>query len=126
MVLYFIAKIIMTPALSCYFRKASFIGSERIPANGPVVVIANHAASFLDAIVMGVMLKRSIHFYARGDIFKKKWVRYVLDKLHMIPIFSADLAKNDLHRNAGSFDKGAEVLRNGGLLLIFPEGLSRL
>ena len=126
MVLYFIAKIIMTPALSCYFRKASFIGSERIPEKGPVVVIANHAASFLDAIVMGVMLKRSIHFYARGDIFKKKWVRFVLGKLHMIPIFSADLAKNDMHRNARSFDKGAEVLKNGGLLLIFPEGLSRL
>jgi hypothetical protein len=73
-----------------------------------------------------VMLKRSIHFYARGDIFKKKWVRYVLGKLHMIPIFSADLARNDLHRNAGSFDTGAEVLKQGGLLLIFPEGLSRL
>jgi 1-acyl-sn-glycerol-3-phosphate acyltransferase len=126
MVLYFIAKIIMTPALSCYFRKATFLGENRIPAKGPVVVISNHAASFLDAIVMGVMLKRSIHFYARGDIFKKRWVRYVLGKLHMIPIFSADLAKNDLHRNARSFDKGAEVLKHGGLLLIFPEGLSRL
>ncbi|HLO82215.1 MAG TPA: 1-acyl-sn-glycerol-3-phosphate acyltransferase [Chitinophagaceae bacterium] len=116
----------MTPALSCYFRKSSFLGANRIPAKGPVVVISNHAASFLDAIVMGVMLKRSIHFYARGDIFKKPWVRYVLGQLHMIPIFSADLAKNDLHRNARSFDKGAEVLKNGGLLLIFPEGLSRL
>jgi 1-acyl-sn-glycerol-3-phosphate acyltransferase len=126
MVLYFIAKIIMTPALSCYFRKATFLGENRIPAKGPVVVISNHGASFLDAIVMGVMLKRSIHFYARGDIFKKPWVRYVLGQLHMIPIFSADLAKNDLHRNARSFDKGAEVLKNGGLLLIFPEGLSRL
>jgi 1-acyl-sn-glycerol-3-phosphate acyltransferase len=126
MVLYFIAKIIMTPALSCYFRKVSFLGANRIPAKGPVVVISNHAASFLDAIVMGVMLKRSIHFYARGDIFKKPWVRYVLGQLHMIPIFSADLAKNDLHRNARSFDKGAEVLQNDGLLLIFPEGLSRL
>jgi 1-acyl-sn-glycerol-3-phosphate acyltransferase len=117
---------IMTPALACYFRKSSFLYSERIPAKGPVVVISNHAASFLDAVVMGVMLKRSIHFYARGDIFKKPWVRRVLGSLHMIPIYSADLARGDLHRNAGSFDAGSEVLKKGGLLLIFPEGLSRL
>jgi 1-acyl-sn-glycerol-3-phosphate acyltransferase len=116
----------MTPALACYFRKSSFLNAEKIPSKGPVVVIANHAASFLDAILMGVMLKRSIHFYARGDIFKKPLVRKILASLHMIPIYSADLARGDLHRNAGSFDEGCEVLKNGGLLLIFPEGLSRL
>lgn len=117
---------IMTPALACYFRKSSFLFADRIPAKGPVVVISNHAASFLDAVLMGVMLKRSIHFYARGDIFRKSWVRKILASLHMIPIYSADLARGDMHRNAGSFDDGAEVLRKGGLLLIFPEGLSRM
>lgn len=116
----------MTPTLACYFRRSYFLGADSIPARGPMVVIASHAASFLDAILMGVMLKRPIHFYARGDIFSKAWARWILTRLHMIPIYSADLAKNDMHRNAHSFDKGAEILCNGGALLIFPEGLSRL
>jgi 1-acyl-sn-glycerol-3-phosphate acyltransferase len=125
-VLYYLAKLIMTPTLACYFRRSDFLDADRIPSKGPLVVIASHAASFLDAILMGVMMKRPIHFYVRGDIFRKAWVRWVFSKLHMIPIYSADLAKNDMHRNAQSFDQGAEILRKGGALLIFPEGLSRL
>jgi 1-acyl-sn-glycerol-3-phosphate acyltransferase len=124
--LYYLAKIIMGPALACYFRRSWYLGKDLIPAQGAVVVISNHAASFLDAMLMGVMLDRPIHFYVRGDIYKKKWVRFVLGQLHMIPLYSADLSKNQMHKNASSFSKGEEVLRNGGLLLIFPEGLSRL
>ncbi len=116
----------MGPALACYFRKSWYLGKDRLPATGPVVVIANHAASFLDAMLMGVMLSRPIYFFARGDIFSKKWVRVVLKRLHMIPLFSADLAKDQLHRNANSFGQGEEILKDNGLLLIFPEGLSRL
>jgi 1-acyl-sn-glycerol-3-phosphate acyltransferase len=116
----------MGPALACYFRRSYFLGREKIPKNGPLVVISNHAASFLDAMLMGVMLDRPIHYYARGDIFQKKWARYIFGQLHMIPLFSADLAKDQLHRNADSFTKGEEVLKKGGLLLIFPEGVSRL
>lgn len=116
----------MGPALACYFRRSYFLGKEKIPKYGPVVVISNHAASFLDAMLMGVMLDRPIHYYARGDIFQKKWARSIFAQLHMIPLYSADLAKDQLHRNAGSFTKGEEVLKNGGLLLIFPEGVSRL
>jgi 1-acyl-sn-glycerol-3-phosphate acyltransferase len=126
LLLYYLAKLIMGPALACYFRKSWYLGKDRLPASGPVVVISNHAASFLDAMLMGVMLNRPIHFFARGDIFKNKWARNVFRRLHMVPLFSADLAKDQLHRNADSFSKGEEVLKENGLLLIFPEGLSRM
>jgi len=124
--LYYVAKIIMGPALACYFRRSWHFGADRIPRKGPVVVISNHSASFLDAMLMGVMLRRPIHYYVRGDIFQKRWVRAVFSSLHMMPLFSADLAREQLHRNAESFNRGEEVLRRGGLLLIFPEGLSRM
>lgn len=116
----------MGPALACYFRRSWYLGKDRLPATGPVVVISNHAASFLDAMLMGVMLNRPIHYFARGDIFRNKWARRIFSRLHMIPLFSADLAKDQLHRNADSFSKGEEVLKKNGLLLIFPEGLSRM
>lgn len=116
----------MTPALAWYFRRRFFLGKERIPANGPMVVIGTHSGSFLDAIVMGVMMDRPIHFYVRGDIFRKKIVRWIFAQLHMIPVFSADLAKQDLFKNTESFDIGSDILCKGGVLLIFPEGLSRL
>lgn len=115
----------MTPALRWYFRKRFFLGKDRIPTTGPMLILANHSASFLDAILMGVMMDRPIHFYVRGDIFNKPLARWIFTQLHMIPVFSADLAKQDLFRNTESFDIGSNILCKGGVLLIFPEGLSR-
>jgi glycerol-3-phosphate O-acyltransferase/dihydroxyacetone phosphate acyltransferase len=116
----------MTPALWLYFRRSFFLDSEKIPANGPVIIISNHAASFLDAMIMGVKLRRPMHYYVRSDIFKSRFARFIFSKLHMIPIYSREKDKSEVHRNAGSFNIGEEVLRKGGVLLIFPEGTSRI
>lgn len=116
----------MRPALGCYFRKVWFLEKNSIPEDGPLLIVANHSASFLDAIVVGTYLDRPIHFYVRNDIFKLVFVRFFLKLLHMIPIYSKELGKGELHRNEESFKIGEEILSAGGALLIFPEGLSRL
>jgi 1-acyl-sn-glycerol-3-phosphate acyltransferase len=88
--LYYLAKFIMTPALWLYFRKSCFLWAEKIPSKGPVVVISNHAASFLDAMIMGVKLRRPMYYYVRSDIFKGRLTRFILHQLHMIPIYSSE------------------------------------
>lgn len=115
----------MTPALWLYFRRSFFLDAEKIPSKGPVIIISNHAASFLDAMIMGVKLHRPMYYYVRSDIFKSRLARFIFSKLHMIPIYSREKDKGELHRNAESFNIGEEVLRKGGVLLIFPEGTSR-
>src|SRR4249920_2865045 len=107
----------MTPAIWLYFRRSFFLNAERIPAHGPVIIISNHAASFLDAMIMGVKLRRPMYYYVRSDIFKSHMARFIFSKLHMIPIYSRDKDKGEVHRNADSFNIGEEVLRKGGVLL---------
>ena len=77
-------------------------------------------------MLIAVETDRPVHFYARGDIFHKRWAAAILAHLHMIPIFSPDHGKANMVRNRDSFDVGEQVLRKKGLLLIFPEGTSRL
>ncbi len=124
--LYYLAKCIMTPAIWLYFRRSFFLDAGKIPSHGPVIIISNHAASFLDAMIMGVKLRRPMHYYVRSDVFKSRVARYIFGKLHMIPIYSREKDKGEVHRNADSFNIGEEVLRKGGVLLIFPEGTSRI
>lgn len=116
----------MTPALWLYFRRSFFLDEEKIPSRGPVIIISNHAASFLDAMIMGVKLRRPMHYYVRSDVFKSRLARFIFNQLHMIPIYSREKGPGELHRNADSFNLGEEVLRKGGVLLIFPEGTSRI
>lgn len=109
-----------------YFRRIVFDGRDRIPDDQPVILIANHSASFLDAILLAVLMKRPLNFYARSDIFRKPWANRILRTFHMIPIYNIEHGRADLSRNEETFSEGEAILNDRGLLLIFPEGLSRV
>jgi 1-acyl-sn-glycerol-3-phosphate acyltransferase len=83
--LYSIAKVIMWMTLHLYFRRIVFQQRRSIPDGEPVILIANHAASFLDAMLLGVLMNRPVHFFARSDIFRKPLANRMLRKFRMIP-----------------------------------------
>jgi 1-acyl-sn-glycerol-3-phosphate acyltransferase len=124
--LYAFAKVIMWTTLHFFFRRIIFSGKNNIPDGEPVILIANHSASFLDAMLLAVLMKRPLHFYARSDIFRKEWANKILRSFHMIPIYNIEHGKADLQRNQETFAEGEQVLTDKGLLLIFPEGTSRV
>jgi glycerol-3-phosphate O-acyltransferase / dihydroxyacetone phosphate acyltransferase len=124
--LYGFAKMVMWTTLHFYFRRIIFSGRKTIPGDKPVILIANHSASFLDAMLLAVLMSRPLHFYARSDIFRKEWANRILRAFHMIPIYNVEHGKEDLKRNEETFAEGQHVLHNKGLLLIFPEGTSRV
>ena len=116
---------IMWVTFRIFFRKIDVLGAEKLQHGKPAILIANHPASFLDAMVLAVFLGRPIHFYVRGDIFAHPLVYSILTKLHMIPIFSREHGTGNLSKNKATFDRGRKLLSAGNLLLIFPEGFSR-
>jgi 1-acyl-sn-glycerol-3-phosphate acyltransferase len=123
--LYRFAWIMMWITFKIFFRRIDLVGLEKLKSGKPAIIIANHPASFLDAMVLAVFLKRSIHFYVRGDIFTHPLAYRVLTMLHMIPIFSREHGVRNLGKNKRTFDRGRKLLEEGKLLLIFPEGFSR-
>ncbi len=124
--LYRVAKIVMWVTLRIFFRKVRVEGSEKLDHKNPAILIANHTASFLDAMVLSVFLKRPLFYFVRGDIFKHPIALYIFTKLHMVPIFSSNDGRAELSKNKSTFDRGQDILKNDKLLLIFPEGYSRL
>ncbi|MGL6269457.1 MAG: 1-acyl-sn-glycerol-3-phosphate acyltransferase, partial [Chitinophagaceae bacterium] len=68
----------MWTTLHFYFRRIVFAGKKDIPDGKPAILIANHSASFLDAMLLAVLMKRPLYFYARSDIFKKDWANKIL------------------------------------------------
>lgn len=108
-----------------FYRRIDVLGTEKLQHQFPSILIANHPASFLDAMVLAVFLGRPIHFYVRGDIFAHPLVYKILTRLHMIPIFSREHGTGNLTKNQLTFDRGRKLLSAGNLLLIFPEGFSR-
>ena len=90
---------------------------------GPLLIIANHPNSFLDAIIIGAQYKKRVYFLARGDAFKKRHHRFLLGLLNMIPIYRQREGKQFLHLNEYAFKKSVEILKKGHAVLIFIEGV---
>jgi 1-acyl-sn-glycerol-3-phosphate acyltransferase len=124
--LYRFVKILMTTGLRFFYRHIHVTGLKNIPAKGPVIIIANHAASVMDAAVLGILLKRQIHFFARGDVFVNKPVRKILSWLHMMPVHNHDAGRHTLDANTGSFSEAQRILTNGGIIVFFPEATSHI
>jgi len=109
-----------------YFKEYMVMGRENIPPPGtPVFVIANHQNSVLDALVIVGMFKdyRQPVFLARGDVFKNNTVAKILRFWRVMPTYRLKDSggKSDLMKNLETFQIASNILKNGGVIGMFPE-----
>ena len=96
-------------------------GRERIPASGPVLIVANHV-SYFDWMYLWLACPRPLTFVLWSG-YKRHWVLRVLlsfvrNRAHYID--SRDIVKP--HSLTGSLEKIAMALAAGRAVLMFPEG----
>jgi glycerol-3-phosphate dehydrogenase (NAD(P)+) len=110
---YLIVRALFQPFFHIYFRMER-IGREHIPAEGPVIVAANHR-SFLDPFVIGTMARRPMYYVAKQELFKHRWQAWVLNALGAFPVRRGE-------GDEDSIQTAKAILARGDIVLIFPEG----
>jgi 1-acyl-sn-glycerol-3-phosphate acyltransferase len=93
-------------------------GDEHIPVGGAAVLACNHV-SFVDAVLLMAASPRPIYFVMDHRIFKFPVLGWLFKLAKAIPIAPQ---KEDPAAYAAAFERAAQVLREGDLLAIFPEG----
>jgi 1-acyl-sn-glycerol-3-phosphate acyltransferase len=93
-------------------------GEEHIPVAGPAILACNHV-SFVDAVLLMAASPRPIYFVMDHRIFKLPVLGWLFRLAKAIPIASQ---KEDPAVYEAAFERAAQVLREGDLLAIFPEG----
>lgn len=91
---------------------------ERIPDEGPAVVVCNHV-SFVDALVITAACRRPIRFVMDHRIFRTPILSFVFRTNRCIPIAPA---KEDPVLLERAYDDIAAALEAGDLVGLFPEG----
>lgn len=89
-------------------------GAENVPAEGPVILAANHV-SYLDPPVVGCGIWRPAHFMAKEELFRNPVFGRYIRALYAFPV----------RRGAGdraALKHSLEVLERGEALVLFPEG----
>lgn len=93
-------------------------GDEHIPVSGPAVLISNHV-SFMDAVLIMAASPRPIRFIMDHRIFATPVLGTVFRLAKAIPIAPRS---EDPHTYEAAFATARQVLDEGDLLGIFPEG----
>jgi len=107
--------IIFIVRLFCLLWGIRYFGQANIPARGGVIIASNHQ-SYLDPPLVSIGLVRPIHFMARRELFEFSWLFNILiSSVNAFPLerrrFNSEGIREALNR-----------LRNGHMLLVFPEG----
>lgn len=114
--------LIIRIALKIFCVSIKIQNKDALQQKGPLLIVANHPDSFFDALVIAANTKHPLSFLARGDVFTKPWHNFLLRALNMMPVYRQREGKEHLYKNQNSFDASVDVLKNGGILLIFIEG----
>lgn len=89
-------------------------GRENIPAEGGVVLCCNHI-SLLDPPLLGTPLKRKIHYMAKEELFRVPLIGPLINRLGAYPVKRSGVSKDSIKRSL-------DLLRQGNMIGIFPEG----
>ncbi|MCX8059171.1 MAG: 1-acyl-sn-glycerol-3-phosphate acyltransferase [Spirochaetes bacterium] len=82
--------------------------------NPPYIILANHS-NWWDPFLIGIFIKKPLHFIATEDIFRLFPYNFILPKLGAIP-------KIKFYPDFDTIKKIFEVKQNNGIIGIFPEG----
>ena len=93
-------------------------GDENLPTDGAAILVCNHV-SFVDAIILGVCSPRPMIFIMDHRIFKMPGMGWFFRAIKAIPIAPQ---KEDPEAYERAFERARQVLNDGELLCLFPEG----
>ncbi len=121
---YSFIKILFGAAVKIFFRQIEIIGEENIPTDKPVILVSNHPSAFMDPLVLGIIFKKPLYFFARADIFKPGFVNWITKKAHVSPIYRIVDGAGSLEKNDEVFSNAAKLLQENKTLLLFGEGFT--
>jgi 1-acyl-sn-glycerol-3-phosphate acyltransferase len=110
------AESVLIPPLTVWFRWR-FEGLSNVPAEGPVLVAANHISHF-DPLAHAFFLEkagRRPRFLAKSELYRNPLLRRVLQGARQIPV----------RRGSGEsapVDAAMRSLREGEVVVVYPEG----
>jgi 1-acyl-sn-glycerol-3-phosphate acyltransferase len=118
-------------ALRWFYRRVDVEGLERLPRNVPLLLVVNHPNALVDAMLVAWAIPRRVVLTAKAPLFDQWLFARLLHWVGVVPLVrSRDVRSDgaaqppDPRRNARSFGALRTVLRRGGAVMIFPEGIS--
>lgn len=118
--LYRTLELTLAPALRLVYQP-EVSGLEHVPADGPVILAANHI-SFADEFFTPLAARRQVFYFAKSEYFTTPGLRGRAMAAFFNGMGQVPVERADPRAAASVIDIGVDVLAGGRALGIFPEG----
>lgn len=110
---YHCLRCIVVPIFRVIFP-CKFLHKEKLPGSGRLILCSNHISA-LDPVYLGVALPRQLYFIAKAELFRNRFVSWLLRKLGAFPVVRGT-------GDGEAKNTALEILEAEKVLGIFPEG----
>ena len=97
-----------------FLTQTKITGLKNFPKNGPLIVVGNHTGA-MEVVLMGIYSPKPVEFMGAVEMPWNGWMGKMIDLYGLIPIHRG-------YTSNTSLKMGVDVLKQGGMLGIFPEG----
>lgn len=115
-----LARLVMT----VFFRRVEVEREAPLPTGRPLIVVANHVNSLIDAVLLAGTLPRLPRLLGKSTLWKMKPLLPFLHMAKVIPVYRRHDPGVDPSQNAEMFAATHRVLAERGMIALFPEGRS--
>ncbi|HEY2374783.1 MAG TPA: lysophospholipid acyltransferase family protein [Gemmatimonadaceae bacterium] len=127
--LYALLRSVAGIALRWFYRRIDVEGLDRLPSAAPVILVVNHPNALVDALLVGWAMPRRIVLTAKSTLFQSPALARFLTWVGVVPLVRSSDVRTvsgtiDPRRNTLAFGALRDVLRRGGAVVVFPEGIS--
>lgn len=77
----------------------------------------------MDPILIGMTVKQQVRYFARGDVFKGAFAKWVLNELNISPVYRIQEGYSEVKKNDRTFEECRQLLLSNRTILMFPEGI---
>ena len=117
-------RLLANAGLSLFFDRIEVEGEERVPRDGPLLVVANHTNGLVDGLLLAVVTPRAVSLTAKSALRRNPLMAFVIWMSDTVPLYRRQDDAGEVAKNADSFVEIRRRLTRGGAIAIFPEGVS--
>jgi 1-acyl-sn-glycerol-3-phosphate acyltransferase len=89
-------------------------GLDNFPTKGPLILVGNHTGA-MEVVLMGTYCPRTVEFMGAMEMPWNGWMGKIIDLYGLIPVYRG-------YTGPRLMRMGIDILRQNGMLGVFPEG----